>query len=277
MYWIIHFIIQHRNVFSLIFTVLLSILMLSADTTKQQQIARTLTLTVFYPFQFTVHQTTRIKNIFAENKQLKEDVTKLSARCALLEEAAAENERLRSLLGFDQRFTYTLIPARVVVREPSYRYRSLVISIGRRQGVAQFMPVVNKDGIVGKVIQVLPGISLIQLLRDPAERISVMIKKSHEVGIQETIDGRKFFVEFRKHADMSVGDTVITSGLGGIYPKGITVGTVSAVKDRNDPLFKDVYIEPCVDFDHLEEVFVMQLDPRWSAFRTELDSIEFDQ
>jgi len=277
MYWIIQFIIRHRNVSSLFITVLISLWMLTANTTKQQQISRTLTLTVFYPFQFTVHQVTRIKNIFSENKRLKEEITTLSTKCSLLEEAAAENERLRSLLGFDKRFNYTLIPARAVVREPSYKYRSIVINVGRKHGVSVYMPVVNKDGVVGKIIQVLHGISLVQLLRDPAERISVMIKKNNEVGILETVDSKKYFIEYRKHAEVSAGDSVVTSGLGGIYPKGISVGIVKEIKDKNDPLFKDIIMEPGVDFRHLEEVFVMQLDPRWSAFRSELDSIEFNQ
>ena len=273
MYWILQFIIRHRNISSLFLTVLLSLGMLTANTTSQQKTARFLTLSIFYPFQFTVHQATRIKNIFAENKKLKEEITNLSTRYAILEEAAAENKRLRNLLGFEEKFSYTLLPARAVVREPSSMYRSIVISIGGKKGVSQYMPVVNKDGVVGKITQALPNISLVQLIRDPSERVSVMIKKNNEVGIFETIDGKTFFIQYKKHAEVNNGDTIVTSGLGGIYPKGLNVGIVSGVKDSEDPLFKDVYVVPCVDFDHIEEVFVMQLDPQWAAFRFELDSI----
>ena len=273
MYWIIQFIIRHRNISSLVLTVLLSLWMLTANTAGQQRIARLLTLSIFYPFQFTVHQTTRIKNIFAENKKLKEEITNLSIRYAILEEAAAENKRLRNLLGFEKKFPYTLLPARAVVREPSYIYRSIIISAGRKKGAARYMPVVNKDGVVGKIIQAMPNISLVQLIRDPSERISVMIKKNNEVGILETIDSKNFFIQYRKHAEVNKGDTIVTSGLGGIYPKGLNVGVVSEVKEIDDPLFKDVYVVPCVDFEHIEEVFVMQLDPQWAAFRSELDSL----
>ncbi len=277
MKWIIQFILQHRNVSSLFLTVILSLWMLTADTQRQQEIARILTLSVFYPLQFTTHQATRIKNIFAENKLLKEEVTTLRTKHSLLEEAAAENERLNTLLGFNKKFSYELISARAVVREPSYVYRSVVINVGRKQGVSRFVPVVNKLGVVGKVVQAMPNISLVQLLRDPAERISVMIKKNQVVGILETVDSKSFFVQYRKYADVVAGDTIVTSGLGGIYPKGLNVGTVKTIKDTNDPLFKDVFISLCVDFEHIEEVFVIQLDPQWHAFRTELDSIEFDQ
>ena len=273
MYWIIQFIIKHRTISSLALTVLLSLWMLTANTAGQQKTARFLTLSIFYPFQFTVHQATRIKNIFAENKKLKEEITNLSIRYAILEEAAAENKRLRNLLGFEKKFPYTLLPARAVVREPSYIYRSIIISAGRIKGAARYMPVVNKDGVVGKIIQAMPNISLVQLIRDPSERISVMIKKNNEVGILETIDSKNFFIQYRKHAEVNKGDTIVTSGLGGIYPKGLNVGVVSEVKEIDDPLFKDVYVVPCVDFEHIEEVFVMQLDPQWAAFRSELDSL----
>lgn len=273
MYWIIQFIIRHRYVSSLFLTVLLSLLMLTANTERQQKIARSLTITIFYPFQFTIHQATRIKNIFAENEKLKEEITALGIKYALLEEEAAENKRLRKLLGFEKKISYTLLPARAVVREPSYIYRSIVISIGKKKGISRYMPVINKDGIVGKIIQVMNNISLVQLIRDPSERVSVMIKKNNGVGILETIDSKNFFIQYRKHADIEQGDAIVTSGLGGIYPRGLAVGTVKSVKESNDPLFKDVYIEPSVDFDHIEEVFVMQLDTQWASFRSELDSI----
>lgn len=275
MYWIIHFIIQHRVISSLVLTVFLSLWMLTANPVQQQKIARTLSFTIFYPFQFTIYQAKRVKNIFWENIRLKEEITNLSIKCARLEEAAAENIRLRQLLGFDREIAYTLIPAHAVVREPSYLYRSIIINAGRKKGVALYMPVVNKAGVVGKVIQVMNNLSLVQLFRDPSERISIMLKHKGEVGIMETVDGLSFSIKYRKYVEVMEGDTVVTSGLGGIYPRGINAGIVKKVKDTDDPLFKDIIISPLVDFEHLEEVFVIKLDPQWESFRNDLDSIEF--
>ena len=138
------------------------------------------------------------------------------------------------------------------------------------------MPVINKDCVVGKIIQVMQNISLVQLIKAPSERISVMTKNSQEAGILETTDSKSFFIKYRKHADITVNDTIITSGLGGIYPRGINVGSVTKIKDKNDPLFNYVSLKPFVDFDHLEELFVMQLSSKWSVFRAELDSIGFE-
>jgi rod shape-determining protein MreC len=250
--------------------------MLTADTIRQQQIARTLTLTVFFPFQFVINQTTRAKYFFTENKKLKDEITELSIKCSDLEEESAENKRLRDLLGFDEKFSYSLLPARAVAREPSHLYRTAVINIGKKKGALVYMPVINKDGVVGKIIQVMPTISLVQLIKAPSERISVMTKNSREAGILETTDSRNFFIKYRKHADINIDDTIVTSGLGGIYPRGINVGLVKKIKDKNDPLFNYVSIKPFVDFEHLEEVFVMQLSSKWSVFRAELDSIGFE-
>ncbi len=276
MHWIIQFIVQHRNISSLFLTVMLSILMLTANTVKQQQIARSLTMYVFFPFQFAVNQTTRAKYFFTENKKLKEEIAKLSVQYSTLEEESAENKRLRNLLGFDKKFSYSLLPARAIVREPSYLYRTIVINIGKKKGIQQYMPVINKDGVVGKIIQVMPNISLVQLIRAPSERISVMIKKNQEVGILETGNRRNFLIKYRKHADIQAGDTVVTSGFGGIYPRGLNAGIVTKIKDKNDPLFKYITIKPFVDFEHIEEVFVMKLSPQWSVFQTELDSLGFE-
>lgn len=274
MHWIVQFLLSHKNFSSFLLTVILSLVLLSVNTTVEQRVARALTVSVFFPFQFTIAQFSHIKNIFAENRKLKEEVTRLSTRLALVGEAAAENEKLRQLIGFKSQFQYDLLPANAVVREPSFLFRSIVINVGSEDGAAQYMPVVSKDGAVGKIIQVFPKISLVQLLRDPSERISVMIARNKVVGILETINSQDFFIQYQKYSDIKVGDTVVTSGLGGIYPRGINVGVVKKIKDKEDPLFKNVHIDLFVAFEYIDDVFVIRLSPQWSTFRQQLDSID---
>jgi rod shape-determining protein MreC len=276
MHWIIQLIVRYKELSSLLLTVVLSFLMLSSPAARQDSIARFLTLSIFYPFQVTVQHITRISNVFAENKELREELAACTVRLSVIEEQAAENDRLRSMLGFGQDFSYHLLPARVIAREPSQLYRSLVINAGRNQGIERYMPVVTNDGVAGKVVQALPHISLVQILKDPSSRISATVKRSRFVGILETPNGHDFFIQYRTHADVVPGDTILTSGLGGIYPRGLTVGTVTRIENNNDPLFKKTHVKPCVDFEHLEEAFVIRLSPQWSAFRAELDSIEFE-
>jgi rod shape-determining protein MreC len=277
MHWILRFIVQHRNTSSLALMVLLSLWMLSGTPAQQHQVSRFLLMSAFYPLQFITGQVTRVKNIFAENRRLHTEVMTLSMAVAQLQEQAAENERLRKLLDLRQEFSYTLVAARVMAREPSHAYRGVVLNIGSDKGILRYMPVINSQGVAGKVVQVMGGICLVQILKDPSCRISVMVKRSREVGILETDNGEDFFVSFRSHMNVHVDDSVVTSGMGGTYPRGLLAGTVAAIQNDHDPLFKRAYIQTAVNFDHLEEVFIMRLSPQWQAFREELDSMETRQ
>jgi rod shape-determining protein MreC len=274
MHWIVRFVVYHKNITSLALMVCLCVAMLTSNTARQQQIARALTFTVFYPFQFYLSETTRIKNIFAENRVLKEEIAAQSATIALLKESALETSRLEALLQLQNDMTYDLVVARVVAREPSLTSRSIVISVGKDANVFPYMPVINSSGAVGKVIQSMRHLAMVQLLIDPSNRTGVLIQRTREVGILETENGNDFFMRCRTHADVNKGDSVVTSGLGGVYPKGLAVGAVSKIQDSQDPLFKKVFISLGVDFNRLEEVFVMRVASQWASFHSEVDSLE---
>ena len=252
----------------------ISLWMMSSPASKQQQIARVLSFSIFYPFQYYISQSSRIKNIFSENRKLKEDNASQAAAIALLKEQAQESARLEDLLKLEKNYTFDLQVARVVGREPSKISRSLVLNVGKESGVTAYMPVFTTQGVVGKVIQALPHLSMVQLLNDPSNRTSVLLQRSREIGILETENGEDFFIRYRTHADVTPGDTVVTSGLGGVYLKGLMIGVVSRVDAGQDPLFKKVMVKVSVDFDRLEEVFVIRVKSQWSSFRSELDSLE---
>ena len=274
MHWIIHFILRYKAISSLFLTVFLSIWMLNANLTRQHEIARTLTVTVFFPFQFTLSQVQRIKNIFVDNEKLKEQNATLELKISKMKELGFENQRLRELVGIEKRFDYELLASRTMVREPSYKLRSIVLNRGLSSGVADYMPVISGKGVIGKVVQVMREISLVQLITDPSARTSVMISRNGIVGILKTVTGRDFVVKYREHTDVAIGDTLVTSGLGGIYPGGIKVGVVKKIEKGNEPLFKNVMIKPTTDFDHIDEVFVIMLEPQWSAFQSQLNTLE---
>ncbi len=248
--------------------------MISASPQTQAKTARYLKFTFFYPINATITQVDRIGNIYAENKRLKKELAETSAKMYLLQDQALENQRLRGLLHFVEQTSYELMPVRVIARDPSHFYKSIVVDAGRKSGVLPYMPLVGEHGIVGKVIQVMDNMSLVQILKDPSSRTSVMDRRTRTLGILETQNGKDFFVRLRSHEDVQIGDTIVTSGLGGIYPKGLMVGVVSSTSDVNNPLFKKAYLNLTVNFDKIEELFIMRLAPQWAAFRTELDSLE---
>ncbi|MDG5815023.1 rod shape-determining protein MreC [Chitinispirillales bacterium ANBcel5] len=276
MHWIIQFIVVHRNFCSLLLTSLLSLWMISLSPDMHERTVYTLKMSVFYPFQATVSYVDQVKDVFKENERRRDTVATLRTQLSLIKEKGAENTRLRKLLGFSEQFDYELNPVRVIARDPSPLYRSIVVNAGKRDGVQLYMPLISEQGVVGKVVQLTQNMSLVQLLKDPSNRTSVMDRRSRYVGILETENGKDFFVRYRTHEDIEPGDKIITSGLGGIYPKGLLVGEVKKITENYNPLFKTVYVDPAVDFDRLEELFIMMLPPQWSAFRSELDSIKIE-
>ena len=273
---IFNLIISHRRFFSLLLTSIISLMMITAPPVRQAATLRFLSMTVFFPLQVVLSQSTKVRNIFSENRRLKSEVIRLSARVAELQEESIENSRLRRMLDMTENFSYDLLPVRVIAQDPSPALRSIVVSAGLSDSIAMWMPLVNERGVVGKVVQVMHRISLVQLLKDPSNRTGVLFRRTRATGILETENGNDFFVQCRSHEPIETGDTIVTSGLGGIYPRGLPVGTVKHIDKISDPLFKQVTVSLSVDFNHIEELFVMRLSPQWSAFRSELDSIEFD-
>jgi rod shape-determining protein MreC len=187
-------------------------------------------MTVFFPFQLTFNQMTRVQNIFSENTRLKKEVAQLNVEVALLREKAVENENLRGLLNFTNDFSFDFVPVRVIAHDPSKGNWTAIVNAG--------MPLVGERGVVGKVIQVMGNMSLVQLLKDPSSRTSVLCRRTRTVSILGTENGSDFYVQYRSHEDVAPGDTIVTSGLGGIYPRGLTVGIVDKLEDEDNPLFK---------------------------------------
>jgi rod shape-determining protein MreC len=273
MRWLLELIILYRVYVSLCLTFCASIWMISSSPEMQAKTARFLTLSVFYPLQISVDQILLAKNIYEENRRLKSEVVTLSAGLAQLREQTAENDRLRSMIGFEKVNPYELIPVRILARDPSADCKSLVITAGRTKGIVPFMPVVAEGGVVGKVVMVMPHLSLVQLITDPLNRVGIMTRRSRVVSILETDNSREFFVHFRTYEDVSPGDTIITSGLGGIYPKGFIVGSIDRVVDERDPLFKKAIVKLAINIARQEELFVINQSPRWAALHSELDSL----
>ena len=273
MRWILELLIRYRIAASLLLASMASLVMISSPPVLQAKTARILTISIFYPLQITVDQLKRAQNIWGENRRLKTDVALLNASVAQLKDQAVENERLRGMLGFEQNSSYDLIAVRVVARDPSPISKSIVVNAGRNKGVLPYMPVVGERGVAGKVVQVMPDLSLVQLVKDPLNRTSIMVRRSRAVSILETGNGVDFFAHFRTHEDVAAGDTVVTSGLGGIYPRGFMVGTVDRILNEHDPLFKKALLRPTLDLDHLEELFVVRMPPQWASFREQLDSL----
>ena len=273
MHWIIGLVFKNRGFFSLLLTVFVSLLMISSSPKTQLSTISMLTMTIFYPFQLTFNQLTRAKNIFSENTRLRKELAQLNVEISSLKEKSIENDRLRGLLNFAQDFSFDFVPVRVIARDPSKGNWSVIVNAGKNSDIQLYMPLVGERGVVGKIVHVMGNMSLVQLLKDPSSRTGVLCRRTRTVSILETENGSDFFIQCRKHEDILKGDTIVTSGLGGIYPRGLMVGVVNRIDDGDKPLFKRAKLDLAMDFEHLEEVFILRTSPQWSSFRSELDSI----
>jgi rod shape-determining protein MreC len=272
-HWILDFIFSHKNGTSLFVTILLSLLMINSPLSQQQKIAQILGGTLFFPVQYTVNQVTKIRNVFGENDKLRTRLQDIELENASLKETLSRGDEFQRNFSYRDTSSFKLIAAQAVVREPTFLYRTIVIDAGAEEGVEPYMPVVSVDGVVGKVIRVLDRSSLVQLIRKPDEYVSVTHRLSGAVGILSTGTKNELQVEFRKHRNVAIGDTLFTSGFGGIYPTGLPVAEVVSIEEAQNPLYNHVTVRPTVNFDGLRHLFVLAVDTRWQAYQLELDSL----
>ena len=240
--------------------------------------AKSLGLTLFSGLRGGIHEVSsavsRTILSISELASLRREYSELLERVARyeqLERSAAEirqeNNRLREQLGFARDLRYQFIPAILIGRDPGNLFSAFVINKGSHSGVAVDMPVIayhnGTQGLVGKVVYSGAFESLVMPLYDERCYISSRLAESRYEGI---VEGRGIpempllmrFIRKRARDEINIGDMVVSSGLGGIYPVGINIGRVNRINYQEDELSMDVELDPIVDFSRLEYVFVIK-------------------
>lgn len=215
-----------------------------------------------YLLQLKTHTTVSdyvwLVNVKEENESLKKTIAGLQRRLDELREFEVENQRLRTLLDFKQAQALAAIPATIISKDLSPEFKTIGIDKGEKDGVRTGMAVISPLGVVGKILEAYAHNSAVILVNDPNSTIDVIIQRlrAKAIATGDSWDMMRFkYIE--KRFELEKGDTVITSGLAGIYPKGLTVGTIAEIKSDPNQLFQDVTLKPSVDFDTLEEVLVL--------------------
>jgi rod shape-determining protein MreC len=194
----------------------------------------------------------------AENRQLKkalgESLQKLN-RCS---ETELANDRLRNLLGFESPEATAMIAAQVVGKDPSPWSKTIIVDKGAFNNVRQGSPVVVPEGIVGVVIDASTQYAKVLLLIDPNSAVDALVQRTRARGVVKGGGAEYCIFDYvlRKH-EIGVGDTVVSSGLDGVFPKGLRVGRISEIVRLNAGIFQKVSVTPAVDFEILEEVFIL--------------------
>jgi rod shape-determining protein MreC len=195
-----------------------------------------------------------------QNRQLKETIKLLNSRLTATGEAALANERLQKLLQLKSSLHFPALAASVIGEDGSPWFKTIVIDRGTVDGLREGMPVVAVDGVVGQVVKVAAGSSRVLLLTDHASGIAAVVQRSRARGVVKGA-GDHCSLEFALHdEDVKVGDTMITSGIGGIFPKGLPVGEVIMVRKGEYGIFQTIEIRPRVNLTKLEEVLVILQD-----------------
>jgi len=192
-----------------------------------------------------------------ENRELLQENRRLKAALDQLEEVRLSNERLRTLLNFREDIQLPALPARVIGEDASGWFRTVVIDRGSADGVTEGLAVVVPEGAVGRIIAVAPGYARVLLVTDPSSAVASLVQRSRTRGVARGRGDSLSFEYALRDQDVVIGDRIISSGMGGIFPKGIVLGTVTQVAREGYRMFQEVEIAPFVDFDQLEEVLVL--------------------
>ncbi len=196
----------------------------------------------------------------AELSQRNED---LLAENFALREVEQENQRLRQLLNFAQtrpslELRGAQIVGRVIGQEANNFLESLIIDLGERHGIEVGMPVVTSQGMVGRISEVNTGTSKVLLITDANSSVNAILQSSRLNGIVRGAPGGNLLMDYlQQGAVLSVGEVVLTSGLGGNFPKGIPIGQVVQINQRDIDVFQQAVVQPTVDFSSLELVAVV--------------------
>jgi len=233
-----------------------------------------LTLDFIGPLQSTVTRATSgitafkndyvaLWNVRAENKRLQALVDKYLTELGEYREGYSSYLHLEELLEFKEKQDFNPLMARVVGKEPVYWYQTIVVDRGESDDVLEGMIALTPHGVVGQVIHTGENYCKILLANAPSSAIDAMIQKNRIRGILKGVGEKGYVLHYvQKNVDVSVGDHIVTAGIGGVFPAGIPLGKVSVVHKKRRGMFQEIEVTPDVDFQKLEFVFIDPTDRR---------------
>lgn len=267
----VSFLKRHRVIITSIALCIFSLQIASTNTKGigGNVIAIKLISAITSPIQYTVTSTLGgiktvwmsylyLANVSKENVLLKNDIARLMEENNQLKETVFLNKRLKELLEFKQSISASAVAADVIGIENTGWIKTATINKGASHGIKRDMAVVTPNGIVGRIIDVQPATSKILLVIDPRCNTDVIAQRSRIKGIAEGNGTDKLILKYVNHSDdIQIGDVLISSGLGGIFPKGLVIGEVVRVEKGDDNFFIYIEVKPGAELRKLEEVLII--------------------
>ncbi len=271
--------------FPLVIAATLMVLLLAILQNRNQRIEsrfQSLVMTIAYPAEIAFHFVAQtvgdwldsyilLVGLQEENQQLREQVKGLTEELNRTREEAIQFRRLRNQLEFAQQNPGEKLFAEVISETSDGLHQIRLINRGTRQGVERNFAVILQEGLVGRIQAVSPLQSQVQLLIDQRSRVPALIQRTRSRGLVFGTNGGLELRQVNRRAEIEVGDLIVSSGLGRLFPKGTLIGKVVEIRKEPHELFQSAVLEPAVDFGRLEEVFVLlrQSQPTIQPFFSE--------
>ena len=264
---------RHRNVTILVAVLFAQVLGLAVQVKRSAnaedtRLIRIWAVSAVTPLEKTVmwmqqgtggmwHNYIYLRGLRAENRELRQEIARMRLEQVRLSEDAEQARRLQLLLGFKEKFISKTTAAQVIGSSGSEQSRSVYIDKGSKDGIEPDQAVLTADGVVGKVLHVYGSTSLVLLINDQSSGVGVILEKSRLQGVlRGTPLGGVAVEKVMNDESVQAGERVITSGGDQIFPKGLTIGTVSQVKAGTDS-FLNIVVKPAANLNKLEEVLVV--------------------
>jgi len=196
-----------------------------------------------------------------ENRNLKKKINELQAVIVSYQEGYQEAQRLKKLLSIADRDDYRFITARVIGREQAALSRTVLINKGSADGLKNGMPVIAHPGLIGRLVDVSWHVSRVLLFIDENSNVDAIVQRNRTQGVISGAGSGGMILKYiSKIQDVQKGDVVISSGMGGVFPKGWLIGQVIHVDRQDAGLFLKINVAPFVDLSKLEEVLILAFD-----------------
>jgi rod shape-determining protein MreC len=254
------------------FIVLIAVNIIGLSVTSRRSTAfgiERIAMSAIAPFQELVTRTLRftrdiwrhyfyLVTVARENHVLKHQLGQAIENKNQWHETEQANNRLRDLIDFQRNISERVEAAEVIGKDPSAWFKTVIIDKGEADGLTRGLPVVILQGIAGQVTEVSNHYSKVMLVIDSNSAVDSLVQRTRARGVikGESTDQCRLDYVLRKN-DVRVGDTIVSSGLDGVYPKGLRIGYVSQVIEHDADIFHEIIITPFVDFEKLEEVLVI--------------------
>ena len=203
-----------------------------------------------------------VKEMFtfiSEYRRMRNELEKLRFSLNQLKEEKLENVRLRQILRLQEKEEFNFVVAQVIAKEPTNWLNSLIIDKGRDEGLTINQPVMNFSGLIGKIVEIGPGTAKVLLISDVNSRVVTLVQRTRQEGILEgTGRGLCRLKYLPIDADVELGDVVVSAGVGGVYPKGLVIGSIESIRIQRGGIYKSCIVQPAVPLSGLEEVLCLK-------------------